>query len=100
MLLFLLACASADAPADDSADTSATTMPKMTKADCALEDGEFLVYAGSDLPPAAVIYMGSVISDGGEFDGTMGWRVAESVSYRGGVFHIPPAGTECLAYIQ
>lgn len=98
MIALLFACASTPSP--DSADTSATTMPKMTKADCALEDGEFLVYAGSDLPPAAVIYMGSVISDGGEFDGTMGWRVAESVSYRGGVFHIPPAGTECLAYIQ
>ena len=98
MIALLFACASTPSP--DSTDTSATTMPKMTKADCALEDGEFLVYAGSALPPAAMIYMGSVISDGGEFDGTMGWRVAESVSYRGGVFHIPPAGTECLAYIQ
>ena len=93
MLTLLLACASSPSP--DTSDTSGTTAPKMTEAECELEDGEFLVYVGTDLPPAAVIYVG------GDSEGVPVWRVADSVAYREGVFHISPTiYTRCLAYIQ
>jgi hypothetical protein len=93
MLALLLACASTPSP--DTSDTSGTA-PKMIEAECELSGPEFLVPGYTDLPPAAVIYLGAEADDG-----SIGWRLAQSVAYVDGVLHISAGtSTRCLAYIQ